>query len=219
MEQDLAEAAARAQTDGQPPCLFVGQNQLAPYAHSPQSRRLLAQPGRNVEFVLGRIFPYQINMHRQSYINAILIQSRGRTLHWSSICNRCTEMEPMAPFPLCRRAYGHFGGACGNCKWPDYASRCSLHGRPESAVRYDDRGPSSYRAAGHPHTPGSRASLGLSPARPILLLESGTANDPIHVETNSPPPRSGDPPSVFPYEIEEPEEPEDGSQSNPITLN
>ena len=30
----------------------------------------------------------------------------------------------MRPFPECRRVQGHFGGCCGNCKWPDHAARC-----------------------------------------------------------------------------------------------
>ncbi|OJD09454.1 hypothetical protein ACJ73_10300, partial [Blastomyces percursus] len=30
------------------------------------------------------------------------------------------------PLPECRRLPGHFGGAYGNCKWRDHASRCSV---------------------------------------------------------------------------------------------
>lgn len=30
-----------------------------------------------------------------------------------------------APFPVCVRLPGHFGGSCANCKWPDRAASCS----------------------------------------------------------------------------------------------
>ncbi|OJD25449.1 hypothetical protein ACJ73_03181 [Blastomyces percursus] len=32
----------------------------------------------------------------------------------------------LRPFPECRRLSGHFGGACGNCKWRDHAIRYSV---------------------------------------------------------------------------------------------
>ena len=68
-----AQALAAAAQNPQAPVLFVGQQQLAPYVHSPQGRALLALPGQDVVFVRGSIHPYQIGMHRPSYVNAILI--------------------------------------------------------------------------------------------------------------------------------------------------
>jgi hypothetical protein len=32
----------------------------------------------------------------------------------------------LCPFSQCIRVPRHFGGACGNCKWCDYAARCSI---------------------------------------------------------------------------------------------
>ncbi|EDN10720.1 predicted protein [Histoplasma mississippiense (nom. inval.)] len=67
----------------------------------------------------------QVRSHRPSYINAILIQSRGRTEPHA--CLACRSAHPgLQPFPECRRLPGHFGGACGNCKWRDHAIRCSV---------------------------------------------------------------------------------------------
>ncbi|PGH15888.1 hypothetical protein AJ79_02055 [Helicocarpus griseus UAMH5409] len=66
----------------------------------------------------------QVLSHRPSYINAILIQSRGRPE--VQACIACRSGPGLHPFPECRRLPGHFGGACGNCKWRDHASRCSV---------------------------------------------------------------------------------------------
>ena len=110
--------------------LLVGGNQLTPYVHSAPGRRLLALPGRNVSVVRGSITPQQIDTHRPSYINAILIQSRGRAM--GQPCEACRRSRTgPRPFPECHRAFGHFGGACANCKWRDHANRCSVRSGPD----------------------------------------------------------------------------------------
>ena len=115
---------------GRDPVLLVGGLQLTPYVHTASGRVLLARQGRDVEFVRGSITPAQIGSHRASYINAILIQSRGRAV--SQPCEACRRPRTgLRSFPECRRAIGHFGGACANCKWRDHGNRCSL-------VRVDD---------------------------------------------------------------------------------
>ncbi|KAL1957702.1 hypothetical protein VTO42DRAFT_5679 [Malbranchea cinnamomea] len=58
--------------------LFIAGQQLSPFAHSPQARAVLALPGQDVLFVRGSMSEHQILNHPPSYINAILIQSRGR---------------------------------------------------------------------------------------------------------------------------------------------
>jgi hypothetical protein len=58
------------------PVLLVGHDQLAPYCHSPQSQRILALRGVNVEFVRRMIRVDQIGSHRPSYINAIVELTR-----------------------------------------------------------------------------------------------------------------------------------------------
>ena len=113
----------------------MGQQQLRPYVHNVLGDEVLALPGRDVAFVYGRISAHQIGTHRPSYVNAILIQSRGRRGVHS--CVSCRNAIPgPRPFPECRRVPGHFGGACANCKWRDHASRCSVRDGAD-----DDGGP------------------------------------------------------------------------------
>jgi hypothetical protein len=82
--------------------------------------------GRTVDFVPGAASERQIRMHRLSYVNALLIQSRGvLVLEPCSSCQNKMLMDRDAyayPFVHCIRLPGHFGGCCGNCKWPDRAS-------------------------------------------------------------------------------------------------
>ncbi|KAL8686414.1 MAG: hypothetical protein Q9218_007121 [Villophora microphyllina] len=106
------------------PVLPVAGQQLGPWVHSPQGIAVLALPGRDVPFVRGAITGQQVLTHRPSYINAILIQSRGHQLH--TACDACRGGAGLRPFPECRRTPGHFGGCCGNCKWRDHCARCSV---------------------------------------------------------------------------------------------
>ncbi|OJD24033.1 hypothetical protein ACJ73_04608 [Blastomyces percursus] len=107
--------------------------QLNPFAHSPQSRAVLALPGQDVVFVRGAITEVQVRSHRQSYVNALLIQSRGQPEP-----HACTACRGGRPFPECRRVPGHFGGACGNCKWRDHAARCSVRDGGIEVIDLDD---------------------------------------------------------------------------------
>lgn len=108
----------------------VGDQQLGPFVHSAPSRAAFALPGRNVIAVRGRIIPAQVQTARPSYINALLIQSRGVFVRVP--CTACARQMDShirgwaQPFPVCVRLYGHFGGCCGNCKWRDHGSRCSV---------------------------------------------------------------------------------------------
>ncbi|KAE8334105.1 hypothetical protein BDV24DRAFT_170591 [Aspergillus arachidicola] len=63
-------------------------------------------------------------MHRPSYVNTLLIQSRGHRL--AEPCTRCRRGQGRLLFPECRQVPGAFGGACANCKWPDKASQCPV---------------------------------------------------------------------------------------------
>jgi Protein of unknown function (DUF3716) len=97
---------------------------MASFVHSPQGRAVLALPGQDVPFVRGAITPAQVGSHRASYINAILVQSRGVAVN--PPCDACAANRPgLRPFPECRRVPGHFKGCCGNCKWRDHAIRCT----------------------------------------------------------------------------------------------
>jgi hypothetical protein len=103
----------------------VGGQELAPWVHSAPAQAVLRLPGCSVAWVRGSITLPQILSHRPSYINAILIQSRGRPERRACLTCRRSISGPR-PFPECRRVPGHFGGACGNCKWRDHASRCTV---------------------------------------------------------------------------------------------
>ena len=166
-QQQLERAALVPTAVAGNPILHIGGDQLLLYVHSVQSVALFTLPGRDVEFVLGRIYPYQIGSHRQSYVNACLIQSRGRKLRWDHICDRCATMDSMSPFPSCRRAYGHFEGACANCKWPDYGLCCSLRNVADGNVAYDDNGPGEGPYRGN-QLPAPEPAPGTA-ERPLLL--------------------------------------------------
>jgi Protein of unknown function (DUF3716) len=61
---------------------------------------------------------------RASYINALLIQSCGVLVANCTSCHTALAAGRTLSFSQRRRLVGHFGGACGNCKWPDHAARC-----------------------------------------------------------------------------------------------
>jgi len=115
--------------------LEVGQQQLASYAHFSQTMAIFALLGDNVPFVRNRITPQQVRTHQLSYINAILIQSRGMLV--PDGCTDCQE-RGMTLFPECRRTPGHFGECCGNCKWRDHAAHCSVRNNDVLIAISDD---------------------------------------------------------------------------------
>lgn len=103
---------------------------LRPYTKNRQQRAVLdLVPGEEVVFVRGSIRPAQILGMRDSYVNAVLIQSRGFLC--GTPCDSCQnkmlcDQDSYAyPFAYCKRLPGHFSGCCGNCKWPDHAARCT----------------------------------------------------------------------------------------------
>ena len=107
------------------PVLYVGQQQMANLGliNNNLQGALYALPGRDVRYRRNSITPQQIQSRRPSYINAILIQRAG--VVQTPPCLQC-QRRGMRPFPECRRAPGHFGGCCGNCKWRDHAAGCTV---------------------------------------------------------------------------------------------
>ena len=119
------------------PYLRVSGQELAPWVHNDHGQAVLNLPGLVVPYVRNSINPGQINMHRPSYINGILIQSRG--MLQDPPCASCAAAAPgFHPFLECRRVPGHFGGCCGNCKWRDGCSHCSAYNKNEAAVQVID---------------------------------------------------------------------------------
>jgi hypothetical protein len=146
---------------------MVGGQQLAVLCHNSLQQTVLALPGRDVVFVRGRITPQQLVTHRPSYVNALLIQSRGVVR--ARPCTECSR-RGLSPFPECRQVAGHFGGACGNCKWRDHAARCHS---PSPASSDDEDGDEDDM----PPPAGPRRLP--APVQPRLLMSSGSSEDPI----------------------------------------
>ncbi len=68
--------------------LMMSDQQLIEYIHNSQNKRLLVFQKLNVKFVRDNIIFFQINSHRSSYLNVILIQSRDRTMRQSCLACR-----------------------------------------------------------------------------------------------------------------------------------
>ena len=79
-------------------------------------------PSTDVEIFRGRITEEQFSSGRLSYINAILIQSRGVLA--IKPCKKCEDTPNRGPFTECRTMRDQWGGCCGNCKWRDWQARC-----------------------------------------------------------------------------------------------
>jgi hypothetical protein len=105
------------------PILIIGAQQMASAVRSSTGRAILAEPGSDVPFVRGAISDRQFANERVSYVNAVLIQSRG--FEAKEPCARC-RTTGFRPFPTCRKHPAHFGGCCGNCKWPDFGKDCTI---------------------------------------------------------------------------------------------
>ncbi|EWG55104.1 hypothetical protein FVEG_13153 [Fusarium verticillioides 7600] len=122
--------------------VVVSQQELARYAPNSLQRAVLALPSNPVTVMDGQVRWKQILGMRNSYINAFLIQSRGtRELVPCTLCAKKMEKDRSQyarPFPYCIRLPGHFGGCCGNCKWPDHAAKC--HGQEEAGAGDGSRG-------------------------------------------------------------------------------
>jgi len=65
---------------------------------------------------------------RPSYLNAILIQSRG--IFQVPSCTHCSSGK--GKFTACHRIPGVFGGACASCKWSDWAQKCTYYNKFEA---------------------------------------------------------------------------------------
>jgi hypothetical protein len=136
--QSLIQYTERPHGDQGQLQLPVGGDELARMCTTPMQHALLAERGRPIWHVRGNINGQQIVSQRPSYINALLIQSRGNPL--VRVCDACADR--CKPFPQCIRIPGYFGGCCGNCKWRDHASRCTVRDdQPDNTTRPWPRAP------------------------------------------------------------------------------
>ena len=93
---------------------------------------------KDVKFVLKQIYLYQIELHRQLYVNVCLIQSHEQKLCWNHIYDCCAIMNSMSLFFLCHHAYEHFEKTCTNCKWSDYNLCCFLQNVADRNIMYNN---------------------------------------------------------------------------------
>lgn len=96
-------------------------------------RHIYRIPSREViYFVQGWITARHIASQRPSYINGLLIHSRGQDAPVS--CAQCVERRTknaLGPFLTCRVLPGMYNNSCSNCKWFDGTSSCSLYTGPK----------------------------------------------------------------------------------------
>jgi hypothetical protein len=100
---------------------------LAAVCHTEEQLAVLRRPALNdLTFKTGRLKVSQLRSGRPSYINAILIQTRGVVGVECRFPDQCP-----GNFLECVRLPGFWGGACGNCKWRDHGARCPLYDENE----------------------------------------------------------------------------------------
>ncbi|KXX73340.1 hypothetical protein MMYC01_210442 [Madurella mycetomatis] len=127
-------------------------------------RTIFRMPSREtIYFVQGWITARHIASQRPSYVNGLLIHSRGQDAPVS--CLQCTERRAkhaLGPFLTCRVLPGSFHDSCSNCKWFDNTSACSLYTGPK---------PNRKRKAKEQPPPPSPAG--------VFHADSGTGNSPV----------------------------------------
>jgi hypothetical protein len=96
-------------------------------------RTIFRLPSREtILFVQGWITAKHIASLRPSYVNGLLIHSRGQDAAVS--CVQCAEKRTknaLGPFLSCRVLPGNYHNSCSNCKWFDNTSSCSLYTGPK----------------------------------------------------------------------------------------
>ncbi|KAK4118694.1 hypothetical protein N657DRAFT_583143 [Parathielavia appendiculata] len=96
-------------------------------------RAIFRLPSREtILFVQGWITAKHIASQRPSYVNGLLIHSRGQDA--PSSCLQCSEKRAkstLGPFLTCRVLPGSYHNSCSNCKWFDNTSNCSLYTGPK----------------------------------------------------------------------------------------
>ncbi len=106
--------------------LRIGERQLAEMCFSQRQRTILRMRGQDVQIFAGRVTTRQIESGRPSYINAMLIQSRGNLrLREPVMCRSCAQNPTRGPLTECRVLPNRFNNCCGNCKWRDQLQSCS----------------------------------------------------------------------------------------------
>ena len=129
------------------PAVAINIREAFPYSFlTREAQRTIYQlPCREIiYFVQGWITSRQIASQRPSYVNGLLIHSRGQDSERS--CDQCVEKRgknALGPFLTCRVLQGSFHNSCSNCKWFDTTSSCSLYigPKPNRKRKAKDSGP------------------------------------------------------------------------------
>lgn len=96
-----------------------GNEGLREVCHTADQKEVWRFPSYEFTVREGSIRVAQIQSARPSYVNALLIASRG--VSQVKMCERNSGMV----FADHVRLPGFWGGACAGCKWQDRAARCS----------------------------------------------------------------------------------------------
>jgi hypothetical protein len=96
-------------------------------------RAIFGLPSREfIHYVQGWITPKHIASQRPSYINGLLIHSRGQDAAVSCVqCAAKRAKHALGPFVTCRVLPGSYHNSCSNCKWFDNTASCSLYTGPK----------------------------------------------------------------------------------------
>lgn len=189
-------------------------------------RAIFRLPSREtIYFVEGWITARHIASQRPSYVNGLLIHSRG--LDSVVACVQCVERRAknaLGPFLTCRVLPGSFHNSCSNCKWFDNTSSCSLYtgprpNRKRKAKEQLPPPPTGFHNPGGPHNTHPAAATqphqlqpvpqpgtpqGPVPSQPPVLHETPPLAEPKTRadQTPQPPPEPYPEPEMMPAQAE-----------------
>lgn len=145
-----------------------------------------------IHFVQGWITARHIASQRPSYVNGLLIHSRGQDAPVS--CVQCVERRAkhaLGPFLTCRVLPGSYHNSCSNCKWFDNTSACSLYTGPKpNRKRKAKDQPPPPQSASIPNNDGANESV---PA--VTPADGGQENPLAEVQHQNQLPPQSDPES------------------------
>lgn len=148
-----------------------GEVALSQLCHTEEQRRAFALPSHPFVVRVGRIRPEQLLTHRPSYVNGLLIASRG-TMIPTGGC-----MRSRGTFGIPTVLFGFWRGCCAGCKWKDQSTHCafvsSLPPRSYNLTFQVNRAP----------IPNERLIMGTA-GSPILIGSSDDTQAPIVISSD-----------------------------------
>lgn len=150
-------------------------------------RAVFRLPSKEViYFVHGWITARHVASQRPSYVNGLLIHSRGDDAPVE--CTACQDRRAknaLGPFLTCRTLPGSYHNSCSNCKWFDNTSSCSLYTGPKPNRKRKPKepadGPDAEPTAGRKKK--SKRSTDVEPvaaeSRPAVEPDMGAPEPPV----------------------------------------